>query len=61
MGRPLDGEGMRRRVGSALHEAERGEEFGERELRIVRWVTSPGDCRACYGRGRVAVLARRPS
>jgi hypothetical protein len=45
--KPLDGEGMRRRVEAALLKAERGEDLTKKELTIVQWVTRPGGCRAC--------------
>lgn len=45
--KPLDGEGMRRRVEVALGKAEGGEKLTRKELMIVQWVTRPGGCRAC--------------
>ncbi len=45
--KPIDGEGMRRRVEAALLKAERGEDLTKKELMIVQWVTRPGGCRAC--------------
>jgi hypothetical protein len=52
--RPLDGEGMRRRVEAALRKAERGEDLTKKELMIVQWVTRPGGCRACSTTVRVS-------
>ena len=52
--KPLDGEGMRRRVEDALLKAERGEDLTKNELKIVQWVTRPGGCRACSAAVRVA-------
>lgn len=45
--RPLDGEGMRRRVEAALLKAKRGADLTKKELTIVQWVTRPVGCRAC--------------
>jgi hypothetical protein len=52
--KPLDGEGMRRRVEAALLKAERGEDLTKKELMIVQWVTRPGGCRACSTTVRVS-------
>lgn len=52
--KPLDGEGMRRRVEAALLKAERGEDLTKKELMIVQWVTRPGGCRACYTAARIS-------
>jgi hypothetical protein len=52
--KPLDGEGMRRRVEAALLKAERGEDLTKKELLIVQWVTRPGGCRACSTAVRVS-------
>jgi len=52
--KPLDGEGMRRRVEAALGKAELGEELTRKELMIVQWVTRPGGCRACSTTVRVS-------
>ena len=48
MSRPLDGEGMRRRVEEALHKAKLGEKMTRKETMIVQWVSSIGNCSACY-------------
>jgi hypothetical protein len=52
--KPLDSEGMRRRVEAALRKAERGEDLTKKELMIVQWVTRPGGCRACSTTVRIA-------
>ncbi|CAA9430962.1 MAG: hypothetical protein AVDCRST_MAG78-1685 [uncultured Rubrobacteraceae bacterium] len=52
--KPLDGEGMRRRVEAALRKAEREEKLTTRELMIVQWVTRPGGCRVCSTAVRVS-------
>ncbi len=57
--KPLDCEGMRRRVQAALQKAERGEELTNKELTIVQWVTSPGGCRACSAGGGVRIFHSR--
>ncbi len=52
--KPIDGDGMRRRVEAALSKAERGEDLTKKELMIVQWVTRPGGCRACSTAVRVS-------
>ncbi len=46
--KPLDGEGMRRRVEAALRKAKLGEKMTQKEIMIVQWVSSIGNCSACY-------------
>ncbi|CAN5340305.1 hypothetical protein BH24ACT19_BH24ACT19_04850 [soil metagenome] len=48
MSKPLDGEGMRRRVEAAWRKAKLGEKMTRKEIMIVQWVSSIGSCSACY-------------
>lgn len=46
--KPLDAEGMRKRVDDALLKDARGEPLTEKELMIVQWIKhGGGGCRAC--------------
>ena len=55
---PPDRKGMWWRVEAAFRKAESGDKLlTERELIIVQWISSSGGCHACYGRGRVGVVA----
>ena len=48
MSRPLDGEGMRRRVEEAWRKAKLGEKMTQKEIMIVQWESSISSCSACY-------------
>ncbi len=48
MSKPLDGEGMRRRVEAAWRKAKLGEKMTRKEIMIVQWVSNIGNCSACY-------------
>ena len=46
--KPLDGEGIRRRVEAAWRKAKLGEKMTQKQIMIVQWVSGIGSCSACY-------------